>query len=53
MGQTYDFNVAGIPDLMKRRQALVGDPGSDVPTAATAIAQIIDILQAYGMMATA
>jgi len=51
MGQTYDFNLDGIPDLMKRKQALVTDPASAAATCATAAEQIIDILQAYGMVA--
>jgi len=53
MGQTYDFNIKGIPDLMKNKQAFLADPGSDVTTCATQIAKITDILQSYGMMATA
>ena len=36
-----------------RKQALLSDPGADATTNATIIAQIIDILQTYGLMATA
>jgi len=53
MGQTYDFNVAGIPDLMKNRQATIGDPPATASDVATSILAILDVLQAYGMMATA
>ena len=36
-----------------RKQALLTDPASSNTTGATIIAQILDILDAYGLMATA
>ena len=53
MALKYSLNIDTMKDLAKWKQALISDPASDLTDLASTCASIIDVLQNYGMVATA
>ena len=49
----YTPRVTAVVDLKHSKQALISDPASDATDVASTCASIIDVLQAYQMVATA
>ena len=45
--------VTAVIDLKQKKQALISDPASTASDTATSLLAIIDVLQAYQMVATA
>ena len=53
MGIKYSMPVDCIPDLRQKKVAVIADPTASDANVATRIAAIIDVLQAYSLVATA